>query len=421
MLPILNRLDVAQAMAQAVAMFLLLPQTSSFSPSLLHSSRTATAYQRQSGGLSSTFSATAALNDTLFPVEEAATQTPSVFAWNITVATRQFEEFEAAVSKSIATAPALDDPTPLETRRNRLKRELARAAITGFHPDAALSTSLPASSAGQEEPRTAEFIMKELEQMDTLPIPRPAMHHSLDAHWSFVFTGVPTIGMRLITLLSRISGLFPFEILDFRDVALCVVDDQSKAKAVVEVKVCGAWELVLEVCTSLRRPTNEDLENEYKEFQEEAGTLLLEHFQGVHLNGFEIPTPQHWHTTRTLEITYMDKDIMIARTSGGEPHLLLRNSPLCYTPEEMMLHADDDAMEEKIEECDLDGGNKWTEFFSEAIEIYGERITRCLVDRDFGREEFQKKEEMKSRKDDEWWKSISSGINLGQQWGVGGD
>ena len=94
----------------------------------------------------------------------------------------------------------------------------------------------------------------------------------------------------------------------------------------------------------------------------------------------------------------MDKDIMIARTAGGEPHLLLRNSPLCYSPEEMILRSNDDnAMEEEIEECDLDGGSKCTEFFSEAIEIYGERITRCLVDRDFGREEYQKKE-MKNRK-----------------------
>lgn len=187
------------------------------------------------------------------------------------------------------------------------------------------------------------------------------------------------------------SVIFPFEILDFRDVALCVTDDQSNAKAVVEVKVCGALELMLEVCTSLRRPTTEDLENEYGEYQGEEGTLLLEHFQGVHVNGVEIPTPKSWHTTRTLEITYMDKDIMIARTSGSEPHLLLRNSPLCYTSEDMMLHIDDDAMEEEIEECDIDGGNKMTEFFSDAVEMYGERLTRCLVDRDYGREEYKKR------------------------------
>ena len=83
-----------------------------------------------------------------------------------------------------------------------------------------------------------------------------------------------------------------------------------------------------------------------------------------------------------------------------------------------MLHIDDTAMVDEIEECDLEGGNKWTEFFSEAIEIYGERITRCLVDRDFGKEEYAKKE-MKNRKDGDWWKQLSSGMNLGNQWGKG--
>jgi len=299
---------------------------------------------------------------------------------------QQFQELEAAEAEAESTARTEE--------RSRLKRELGHVAITSFHPEAAPQSP----SQLVRVPRTAEDIMKDLEQISPLPILRPAMHHSLNAHWSFVFTGVPTIGMRLITLLSRISQSLPFEILDFRDVALCVTDGQSKAKAVVEVQVCGAWEVLLEVCTSLRRPIEEDLEGEYREFQGEAGTLLLEHFQGVRLNGVDIPTPKHWHTTRTLEISYMDKDIMIARTSGGEPHLLLRNSPLCYSPEDMIQHVNDDdtnIMEEEIEECDLDGGgSKWTEFFSEAIEIYGERITRCLVDRDFGREEYyQNKEE----------------------------
>lgn len=106
----------------------------------------------------------------------------------------------------------------------------------------------------------------------------------------------------------------------------------------------------------------------------------------------------------------MDKDLMIARTSGGEPHLLLRNSQLCYTPEEMMLHVDDgSAMEEEIEECSVDGDKKWTEFFSEAIDIYGERITRCLVDRDFGREEYEKKDAKSGTKDGAWWKAIFPG------------
>jgi hypothetical protein len=225
------------------------------------------------------------------------------------------------------------------------------------------------------------------------------------------------------------SVMFPFEILDFQDVALCVTDEQTKAKAIVEVKVCGAWDFVLEVCTSLRRPTAEDLDGEYARFKDEDGTLLLEHFQGIELNGVKIPTPREWHTTRTLEITYMDKDIMIARTSGGEPHLLLRNSPLCYTPEEMMMLEvldDDDGMEEVVEECDLDGGSSWTEFFGEAVEMYGEKIARCLVDRDFGGEERRRKEEetgadVKAKGASEWWRPLGQKIELGRVWGIGED
>lgn len=327
--------------------------------------------------------------------------------WNDTLAELQIEELEALEREDDNMVDI--QKTAVEDKRSRLKRELAHAAITGFVPDDNSNNedTIVVVEQPQSRIRIAEDIMKDLESSTPLPVLRPATHHSLNGEWSFVFTGVPTLGMRLITLLSRISVFLGGEkMLDFRNVALFVEDEQTKAKALVEVEVCGgAMDLVLEVCTSLRRPTEEELnDGEYKEFREEDGTLLLEHFQGIHLNGVEIPTPQSWHTTRTLEVSYMDKDILICRTSKGEPHLLLRNTPLCYrTPEEMMLNVEKDAtvMMDEIEECDLDGDkNTWTEYFSDAIEIYGERITRCLVDRDFGKEEYTKKNQ--SEKRDDW-------------------
>ena len=227
------------------------------------------------------------------------------------------------------------------------------------------------------------------------PVDRPACHYSLNANWSFVFTGVPTLGMKLITLLSRISVAFPFEILDFRDVCLRVKDRQAKALAIVSVTICGAFDWELQVCTSLRRPNSQDFNGRCEEFVGEKGTLLLEHFQGVWLNGIQLPTPKQWHTTRTLEITYMDEDIMIARTSGGEPHLLLRNSPMCYTGEEMMEYGIDDDFEALMEECNVEDEEiyRWTKFFAEATEMYGKRLGRCLVDREFGREENERRQE----------------------------
>jgi len=384
-------------------------EVSSFSPSSHHVIRTAAVRSSTSSTTAlSYYESSSLLNDTLAN-KEVASFIPPPFLWNSTLASLQTNELGALISddRDRVDDQQQEQPSPAEIKRTKLKRELAHAAITGYEEE-------------EDGANTAEDIMKDLEQLSPLPILRPATHHSLNANWSFVFTGVPTIGMRLITLLSRISVLFPFEILDFRNVALNVENEQTRAKALVEVQLCDSVDLVLEVCTSLRRPTEDDLTGEYKEFRGEEGTLLLEHFQGIKLNGITIPTPQSWSTTRTLEISYMDKDILIARTSGGEPHLLLRNDPLCYTPENIMTHVvnDEAVMIDEMEECDLDGPNAWTEFFSDAVEMYGERITRCLVDRDFGKEEMKNK---KDGADEYWWKSIASGIKLGQQWGVGDD
>ena len=319
--------------------------------------------------------AASALPNSSDTIRDTDADTNAVFDWED--ASRQMEGLDC-LEKSVARTNNPESPpapetdlesspanTPAQTavhlepdRRDVLKKELATLSIKSFVDVPGANDELIESN------RTAEEVMSDLEQLERLPIIRPATHHSLNAHWSFVFTGVPTIGMRLITLLSRISTHFPFEILDFRDVALSVSDGQSKAKAVVEVKVCGSLDLLLEVCTSLRRPDQRDLDGDYSEFRDENGRLLLEHFEGIWLNGNRLWTPQEWHTTRTLEITYMDGDIMVARTSGGSPHLLLRNTPLCYSGEDAEAYSEDDALvvEDAIEECSIDG-QRWTEFF----------------------------------------------------------
>jgi len=227
----------------------------------------------------------------------------------------------------------------VDKRRNVIKKELARAAITRF------------DDSGRSH--YAEDLMKELE---TMPLwERTAFHPELNARWSFVFTGVPTIGMKLITLLSRISVGFP--VLDFRDVFLEVMNEQSHVRAVVSWKLFGI-PMELNVHTALE-----------PDLDDPSGNVMLETFQSLTLMGVPIPTPESWARTRTLDISYLDEDMMVARTAGGEPHLLIRNSR-CTT-------ADD--------ECDVDA--ELTGFFDEARELYGSRIARCLVDRDFGKAE----------------------------------
>jgi len=226
-------------------------------------------------------------------------------------------------------------------RRNQLKEELAICSIENFDFD-----------AQKEGATVAEDIMKRLEPLR--PWRRPAEHPGLNARFSFVFTGVPTIGMQLITLLSRISVGFP--IVDFKDVFLEVSNQNTKAKAIVNFKVFGVpFELNVRtnLCADKSCP---------------KGTMMNEHFQGITLQGWTVPTPEAWHRSRTLEISYLDEDMMIARTAGGEPHFLLRHSS-CST---------DDL------ECDID--TDLTVYFEDAKAKYGEKIARCLVDREFGME-----------------------------------
>jgi hypothetical protein len=261
------------------------------------------------------------------------------------------------------------------TRRQQLKQALAVAAIEDYDMEAyyqsrttTTSTSTTTTSnapavLGTTSSATtteAEDIMKELEAVN--PWPNPAHHPLLNARWSFVFTGVPTFGMKLITLLSRISVGFSKSVLEFDNVFLEVAHQQSQVKAIVRVEVMGQ-PVELNVFTKLRLPTTHD----------PKGTLLIESFDRLVLMGVEIPTPESWKSCRELQITYLDEDMMIARTAGGEPHLLLRHSP-CST--------DDDT-------CDLDDANP-TPFFQDAMTKYGRHLSRSLVDRAYSMDDDEK-------------------------------
>lgn len=243
-------------------------------------------------------------------------------------------------------------------QRHRLKRDLAVAAIEDY--------DMEAYNAGMTT--AAEDLMKELEEVN--PYDRPAYHPDMNARWSFVFTGVPTIGMRLITLLSRISVGLADSILEFDDVFLEVSKEQTQVKAIVAVRVFGN-PLELNVYTRLRQPelTSTTCVHVPALSVADDGTHLLESFEKLVLCGVEIPTPKEWkQNPRDLQITYLDEAMMIARTAGGEPHLMLRHSP-CST--------DDNT-------CDIDD-SETTPFFHEAMEKYGSQLSRSLVDRAYSR------------------------------------
>ena len=58
--------------------------------------------------------------------------------------------------------------------------------------------------------------------------------------------------------------------------------------------------------------------------EEPDGTLFLEKFESIIVGGVSLPLPESWQRFRYLEITYLDDDIVIARGSGGDPHVLVR-------------------------------------------------------------------------------------------------
>lgn len=110
---------------------------------------------------------------------------------------------------------------------------------------------------------------------------------------------------------SLLSSLYKLEGLCMR-----IHDEQSQIEMALACKVIfGQLPIDVVFSTSLLS-TNYDEETE--------GTLFLEKFESIEIGGISLPLPSSWQRFRYLEITYLDEDIVIARGSGGESHVLVR-------------------------------------------------------------------------------------------------
>lgn len=220
-------------------------------------------------------------------------------------------------------------------KRVELKQKLEEAAILQFSHD------------GPEH--YCEDIMAELEQLR--PIARPAYHCSVNGDWCMVKAGTSTIDMALIEILSKVSQIVPF--LDFEDVYITLSDNASLVTCNIFLKLFGVLPVKVNAFTSMK---NDDDHPE--------GIRMFELFEGSRVFGIDFKPPSGLIQPRPLDITFLDGDIMIARNpnSGGEPHLLVR---IRSNPDE-------------------DPDHKYTGFFEKARLLYGDRITRCLVDRQLG-------------------------------------
>ena len=155
---------------------------------------------------------------------------------------------------------------------------------------------------------------------------RPAYDPLLNGRWDFVLSK-DDIGTQLIRELlqpdddgdepvqsSPIRGLIA-GVYKLNGLYMKISDEQSRVDICLSSSVVlGLVPLDVVISTSLE-PAGEDLD----------GTRFLEKFEGVSVSGIGVPMPSSWRRLRYLDISYLDEDILIARSSGGEPHVLTRS------------------------------------------------------------------------------------------------
>mmetsp|Transcript_12266 Transcript_12266/g.28885 ORF Transcript_12266/g.28885 Transcript_12266/m.28885 type:complete len:258 (-) Transcript_12266:48-821(-) len=155
---------------------------------------------------------------------------------------------------------------------------------------------------------------------------RPASNPTLNGRWDFVLSK-DDIGTQLIRELlqphdeggeslrtSPITGLIG-GVYKLNGLFMRISDQQSRVDICLTSSVVfGLVPIDVVISTSLE-PADDDL----------GGTRFLEKFEGVSVSGVSLPMPSSWSRKRCLEISYLDEDILIARSSGGEPHVLTRS------------------------------------------------------------------------------------------------
>eukprot|EP00579_Thalassiosira_antarctica_P025888 CAMPEP_0202002460 /NCGR_PEP_ID=MMETSP0905-20130828/8294_1 /ASSEMBLY_ACC=CAM_ASM_000554 /TAXON_ID=420261 /ORGANISM="Thalassiosira antarctica, Strain CCMP982" /LENGTH=558 /DNA_ID=CAMNT_0048559365 /DNA_START=240 /DNA_END=1916 /DNA_ORIENTATION=+ len=180
-------------------------------------------------------------------------------------------------------------------------------------------------------------IMEELECLRPLSM-KPANDPKLNGQWNFVLSK-DDLGTQLIKELlppdyysfgnaevpdddsAETSKSPPWKLLlgnlyQLKGLYMRIHDEQSQVDIVLSSNIFfGKIPIDIVFSTSLLS-TNYDDETE--------GTLFLEKFESIEVGGISLPLPSSWQRFRYLEITYLDEEIVIARGSGGEPHVLVR-------------------------------------------------------------------------------------------------
>mmetsp|Transcript_26615 Transcript_26615/g.56239 ORF Transcript_26615/g.56239 Transcript_26615/m.56239 type:complete len:483 (+) Transcript_26615:37-1485(+) len=225
-------------------------------------------------------------------------------------------ESVAGAAVNVATGLCLDTDA-LDSRENIIMAASKRPPIelTNNTPEMnerrdKLKTTL--STQAREHTPEENFAM--LEQLERLKpnSTRPTDDSSLNGRWEFCFDVEPDVGTGFIKELFEGNGPdWLRKIIDFEGVHMEIGNGQTTIQLVVSVALFEK-EITLILHTSLSPA------------ESNPGTMFMEKFEGIELNGFRLPYPSAWKKSRFLEFSYLDEEFAIARGAGGEPHFLLR-------------------------------------------------------------------------------------------------
>eukprot|EP00752_Nemacystus_decipiens_P006284 g5665.t1 len=178
------------------------------------------------------------------------------------------------------------------------------ANVDEFDVKTNLLKQIDLSSSRRIRTEVNELMLK-LEPMN--PTENPARSPVLNGVWEFLYTGGISPGTLAVQVLSRIGKTFS-AVVDLEAITLTINRNQPRVEAAVKVSIFGTQAQV-KVRTRLEQKSDMRLQEVYEEAE---------------VAGVAIPIPARVQPRRTLYITYLDDDIMIARDDTGAPDLLIR-------------------------------------------------------------------------------------------------
>ncbi|CAN0114515.1 unnamed protein product [Ectocarpus sp. 12 AP-2014] len=211
-----------------------------------------------------------------------------------------------AARAAVVSSPSSPRSSSLAMMMMMSTAEVVEASVVGeeFEVKTDLLKKIDLSSSKQMRTEVNELMLK-LEPMN--PTDKPAASAILNGVWEFLYTGGLSPGTLAVQVLSRVAKTFS-AVVDLKGVTLTINRDQPRVEAAVKASVFGT-EAQVKVRTRLEQKSDMRLQEVYEEAE---------------VAGVTIPIPARIQPRRTLYITYLDDDIMIARDDTGAPDLLVR-------------------------------------------------------------------------------------------------